>query len=442
MDSAKQAAAEQQIAMLERAAMDAHKEAQSLNKQQRFEEAKIKYDEMRRLDAQALELANSIGCPSCRTTPVASADSAAAPDATALEYAGLQLVTPWPTTGAAGRALGAVLGSAVADAAAMGVQWIYDVTRLQALLQERRAKEGLSEKQAGLEFMDPPQSPFLPGYSTGRNSPYGEEALALLRSLARNGGLDCHSYAGLYAETFGEGFDGYRNASTTGFLRNHSRGQTPPASGAEDAQADCVARLAPLVAAFAGHPRLMRLVAAATRTTQNTDDAEAWACAGAAVLERLLLGDESATLADAVAETVQELRSGSDRLPSSDLNLKIAGHFLEALELRTTAHPEVVEKLGRNCHMPNAAATPLHAALHHEWLMRNGGGGGGDAVFAAAIRDAMAAGGCCASRAAFAGACLGALLGPGAVPASWAAKYDLDGEVRELCEAINRVRGG
>lgn len=37
----------------------------------------------------------------------------------------------------------------------------------------------------------------------------------LLRSLARNGGLDCQAYALLYAETFSEGFDGYRNASTT-----------------------------------------------------------------------------------------------------------------------------------------------------------------------------------------------------------------------------------
>jgi len=37
-----------------------------------------------------------------------------------------------------------------------------------------------------------------------------------------------------------------------GFLRNHSRGAVPPATGAEDAQADCVARLAPIVAAFAG----------------------------------------------------------------------------------------------------------------------------------------------------------------------------------------------
>lgn len=37
-----------------------------------------------------------------------------------------------------------------------------------------------------------------------------------------------------------------------GFLRNQARGAAPPDTGAEDAQADCVARLAPLIAAFAG----------------------------------------------------------------------------------------------------------------------------------------------------------------------------------------------
>lgn len=40
-----------------------------------------------------------------------------------------------------------------------------------------------------------------------------------------------------------------------GFLRNYSRGLPPPLSGANDAQANCVARLAPLAAAFAAsHP--------------------------------------------------------------------------------------------------------------------------------------------------------------------------------------------
>ena len=48
------------------------------------------------------------------------------------------------------------------------------------------------------------------------------------------------------------------STSHQGFLRNMQLGRIPPLSGADDAQANCIARLAPLVAAFAGHPDLYR----------------------------------------------------------------------------------------------------------------------------------------------------------------------------------------
>jgi hypothetical protein len=66
----------------------------------------------------------------------------------------------------------------------------------------------------GLEFYDPVQSSFLPMYTTGRNSPYGEQTLLLLQSLAEQAGLHCGSYAELYAASYSSGFDGYMNAST------------------------------------------------------------------------------------------------------------------------------------------------------------------------------------------------------------------------------------
>lgn len=70
-----------------------------------------------------------------------------------------------------------------------------------------------STEDVGLEFYDPVQSPFLPQYMTGRNSPYGEQTLLLLQSLAEQQGLHCGRYAELYAATY-NGFDGYMNAST------------------------------------------------------------------------------------------------------------------------------------------------------------------------------------------------------------------------------------
>lgn len=71
-----------------------------------------------------------------------------------------------------------------------------------------------SSSSVGLEFYDPVQSPFLTGYSAGRNSPYGEQVLLLLQSLAEQGGVDCSAYAQLYHDSYSNGFEGYMNAST------------------------------------------------------------------------------------------------------------------------------------------------------------------------------------------------------------------------------------
>ncbi len=72
----------------------------------------------------------------------------------------------------------------------------------------------MQEGAEGLEFFDPVQSPFLSGYSSGRNSPYGEQTRLLLRSLAEQKGLDCRAYAQLYYNSYSDGFEAYMNAST------------------------------------------------------------------------------------------------------------------------------------------------------------------------------------------------------------------------------------
>lgn len=93
------------------------------------------------------------------------------------------------------------------------------------------------------------------------------------------------------------------------FLRTYSRGLQPPDTGTDDAQADCITRVAPLVALYADDPRLMHLTAAVTRVTQHAPLAVTWACAAAAVLEQLVLGS-ALSVAAAVEHTVQGLRTG------------------------------------------------------------------------------------------------------------------------------------
>lgn len=118
----------------------------------------------------------------------------------------------------------------------------------------------------------------------------------------------------------------------------------------------------------------------------------------------------------------------------------IASSLEQALALRSTPVPQAVAIMGRNCHMPNALTTPLHVVLHveataghatPELSQAHAGAANGDGVGASleeaqytrAVRLALREGGCCASRASYVGACMGALLGRNAVPQSWLARY-------------------
>eukprot|EP00878_Enallax_costatus_P026811 GHUV01028811.1.p1 GENE.GHUV01028811.1~~GHUV01028811.1.p1 ORF type:complete len:145 (-),score=60.77 GHUV01028811.1:363-797(-) len=128
---------------------------------------------------------------------------------------------------------------------------------------------------------------------------------------------------------------------------------------------------------------------------------------------------------------------------AGELAVSIADHLQKALQLQQQPHQDAVNQLGRNCHMPNALQTPLHAVLHQEWLLAQQGYNmqslnvlQKQQVLVAAIRDAMAAGGCCASRASYAGACLGMWLGRDAVPQDWLQLYNAAGNVQQWAQQV------
>ncbi|GLC39730.1 hypothetical protein PLESTM_000933600 [Pleodorina starrii] len=584
--------AAQRVRQLEAEAIAMHDLAQRLNKEGRFEEAQAAYASMHVLEDEASQLAARVGCVACVLGEPGQQPEQASlcnlDPAVLVPYQELHPVLPWPQPGVRAdsaseqqpqpqqqqlppplgvgselleaRALGCVVGSALADAAAMGVHWVYDLAVLDDIERERRQQVLAAPSNPpsasspaplehpfsfGLEFTDPPRSPFY-AYASGRNSPYGEQTLVLLRSLAEGSGgggsgsgeegsggadagvspgLHCGHYAELFSQTFSpeSGFDGYRDVSTKGFLRNYGRGFPPPLTGANDAQANCIARLAPLVAAFGASPAspsssssraavasptansapaatspgeapepsarpsdddpLLGCVELATRVTQNTDAAVAWASAGAVVLERLLMGS---TAEAAVRHVVHDLESPRGRLARyvRDLAPEIAAQLARALELRTTPVPAAVTALGRNCHMPNALQTPLHVVMHVEYLAAQmqaeaevrqerekdkgaeGGGGGGAAganggdpwvggwpqlpaeAYTWGVRLAVREGGCCASRAAYVGACLGAMVAAapgggqlvGLLPAEWLARYSAAAQVRAWAETVLAAR--
>lgn len=152
-------AIEAQVAALEAEVARLHKQAQALNKQAGREgEATVVYKKLAALDDEALQLRLGSGRP-----PPPSAERLAAHAAAFPAYCGAPPPPPtWqqaaggPAGAAAAsaqhlrqRALGAVLGAALGDAAACGVQWVYSEPELQRLLEGEPGRGGRGVHEGG-----------------------------------------------------------------------------------------------------------------------------------------------------------------------------------------------------------------------------------------------------------------------------------------------------
>ena len=340
-----------------------------------------------------------------------------------------------PTLGLSPRreaAFAALIGALVADAAAIGFHWLYDVERL--------AERG----GARPEFHTPSADDFagVPGYfahsgkRAGDLSQYGEGLLAAVRALVAGGGSYCvRRHQTEFQATFGPGgsWSGYVDHPTQATLRNLERGQgvaraaglaaaagladaerlvdrvvvaarsrrgadlltslgddfaSPQAravveavdgawleaSGDQDQQLPALSAVVPLVVAGADDATLERAV----RVTHDDDEAVAWALAAGAGLR--------ASLGGAFLQTaVEGVRAEAEGPLSERLN--------EALALSGSA-VEVVGELGRNCTLRNAVPGLLWIAArteHYEVGVRQNVAAGGDSCGRALVLGAMLA---------------------------------------------------
>ncbi|KAG9351075.1 hypothetical protein JZ751_024965 [Albula glossodonta] len=225
----------------------------------------------------------------------------------------------------ADRIVGAIVGAAVADAAAQPLHWIYDPQKLSDIL---------SEVEPYPEFRPQSANPFY-RRDTGQQTCYGDQAYVLLESLCECEGCDI------------------------------------------DNQIDGIAKLAPIVAMYAGTQEMLERVEEATRVTQNNDMCVAETLAAARFLEHYILNGSDPNALDSV---LQQLNDPNRNNPQ-DMDIAVVG-------------------------LPGAFQAALHGVL--------------TAVeFDTAIRDTMRCGGCTSSRGSFIGACLGAQLGLQGIPDSW-----------------------
>ncbi|XP_035655209.1 crystallin J1A-like isoform X2 [Oncorhynchus keta] len=332
----------------------------------------------------------------------------------------------------ADRALGAIIGSAVADAAAQPLHWVYDLDKLDGFLNEAPTPE----------FRPKSANPFY-RRDTGNQSCYGDQAFVLLESLSECGGLNVNDLRKRTYNFFGPRSEydtpvndpyrdrsgprpqlpiegPWRHGSIKSFMKNMDAGQED--TGCEtDFQPDGIAKLAPIVALYAGKPDMLEKVEEAVRVTQNNDACVAETLAAARILEHFILNGPSFCSRilehfilngpdEKVLDSVLDQLTDPNRKQPQDLDKAVVGHIYQVRENLSKAHQDLIPSVFPNsCGLPGSFQAALHGVLTAK-------------EFDQAIRDTMVCGGCTCSRSSFIGACLGAQIGLQGIPNSWKTK--------------------
>lgn len=287
------------------------------------------------------------------------------------------------------RAEAALVSAYLADAAAMGLHWLYDPERIAAL-------------SGPLAFRTPDAADFAGakgvfvhhGKRSGDLSHYGQQMRAMVQALAgaEGGAFDVEAYQTRFAALFGAGggWAGYIDRPTRGTLANLAAGQKDP-SGVEDDQLPAVAKLPPLLARDGGATPAE--VEAAVQVTNLGAPALAWSRAFAAMLSAALDGADMAAALDAGAAASEEIAAA-----------------LSAARGASASVTDFAGEVGRACHLPQGL--PVIARILAEETTAEG-----------AILANIRAGGDSCGRAVPLGALLGAVHGIGGaagLPPAWA----------------------
>lgn len=146
------------------------------------------------------------------------------------------------------------------------------------------------------EFFEPPTNPFYK-YDSGEQSPYGDEAVTLVASLAKEGKLVPEKFSeDSYA--FFKAYKGRLNSLSKKFVELWEGGARWPSCGVKgDSQAHSLVRVPAVVARYYGKPEMEQMVIDAVRVHQDDQTAIDYAVAYAYILERVIMG---ATVAEAL----------------------------------------------------------------------------------------------------------------------------------------------
>jgi ADP-ribosylglycohydrolase len=311
------------------------------------------------------------------------------------------------------RLRGAVWGQFVGDAAALGTHWIYDLEELQQLY-----PDGINGFEA------PKEGHYHFGKKPGDQTHYGDGALVLLESLAKEGRFDPKSFGRSFVEAFRpDVYSGYIDYATRGTLENFQAfaASNPLEAfdfqqGADDDQPAAASRLAALTVLYWDDPSLLTVVEQATRVCQNKDQTVAYMKFNALLLSELFQRRD--------VHTALRLAEEQTIAVEPRLGQEIRRQIREAQHESLNEVVEATLALGQACPLAQSFPSAIHALLKHP------------DDFESAVLATLRAGGDNAGRASMLGAWLGAHLGIAGIPKNWRVKLSRADRISQALEKI------
>lgn len=302
-------------------------------------------------------------------------------------------------------------GALVADAASMGVHWIYDIDRVAKIAKANGGS--LAFVPVDKKTHENTKGYFAhPNRLKGTNTQYGEVLRTAIASiLANSGKFNVANYQKDFIAHFGPGgtYIGYIDYATRGTLANLAAENVDP-SGTDDTQLPAIASLAAVIAADPSS------VEAAVRVTNNNDYSVNAGQVFAHLLSAILNGAE---LKDALDEAAN---IGDEEF--SEL-LRTA---LTSEETDSVAYGQIT---GRACNLVMSIPLSFH-------ILKNTNS------FESVIEANSLAAGDNAGRSIVLGAVAGAYYGLNndkGIPTKWIDKLADADEVFEACEAMGALTG-
>jgi hypothetical protein len=209
-----------------------------------------------------------------------------------------------------------IKASLLGDAASMPLHWIYDQRVIASKLHEHSLEKDSS-------FFPTPSCPYY-NYPSGVFSPYGDESVPILKSMVQSPSAEfevtpaceeIYKFYRSYAEEGDKGYVGRLNHVTKTFVSERDAGKEWSQCAADDSQANGIAKVALIVARYAGAAgntgagaeEMEKKVESMVRILQANDLSVSCSLLTARLLEKILLSSVGNSPQEITSQALQAL---------------------------------------------------------------------------------------------------------------------------------------